>query len=100
MLFVGAGARLERALRARAGHRLVRLGAQPVWDPSAWPEVVRHTASLRAQFNRARNKGVVVGLVAGVRLASMRLLQAWRARPRTARPDDPDPERWQHDAHD
>jgi phosphatidylglycerol lysyltransferase len=36
----------------------VLLGAQPVWDPREWPEAVAKRASLRAQFNRARNKGV------------------------------------------
>lgn len=36
----------------------VLLGAQPVWDPREWPDAVAKRASLRAQFNRARNKGV------------------------------------------
>ena len=58
VLYFGAGARLERAYSDRADHSLVRLGAQPVWDPGAWPEIVRRKASLRAQLNRARNKGV------------------------------------------
>lgn len=34
------------------------MGAQPVWDPSEWPSTVDAHASLRAQLNRARNKGV------------------------------------------
>jgi phosphatidylglycerol lysyltransferase len=58
VLFFGAGARLERVYGARSDHSLVRLGAQPVWEPSAWPEIVRRKSSLRAQLNRARNKGV------------------------------------------
>ena len=58
VLFFGAGARLEQVYARRAGHSLVRLGAQPVWDPAAWPDIVRRKSSLRAQLNRARNKGV------------------------------------------
>jgi phosphatidylglycerol lysyltransferase len=38
----------------------VLLGAQPVWDPHHWPEVLAKRRSLRAQLNRARNKGVSV----------------------------------------
>jgi len=60
VLFFGAGARLERAYTERGGRALVRLGAQPGWDPHAWAEIVRRKASLRAQLNRARNKGVRV----------------------------------------
>ncbi len=58
VLFFGAGERLERAFTERADHSLVRLGAQPVWDPSSWLDIVRGKSSLRAQLNRARNKGV------------------------------------------
>ena len=58
VLFFGAGARLEQVYADRADHSLVRLGAQPVWDPAAWSDIVRRKASLRAQLNRARNKGV------------------------------------------
>jgi phosphatidylglycerol lysyltransferase len=60
LLFFGAGTRLEQVMAARATHALVRLGAQPVWTPSEWPDVVRAKSSLRAQLNRARNKGVRV----------------------------------------
>jgi phosphatidylglycerol lysyltransferase len=60
VVFFGAGARLEQAYAARGDHSLVRIGAQPVWEPSAWTDIVRHKASLRAQLNRARNTGVPV----------------------------------------
>ena len=60
VLFFGAGERLERVYAARRDHCLVPLGAQPAWHPSAWPDVVRGKASLRAQVNRACNKGVRV----------------------------------------
>jgi len=36
------------------------LGAQPVWHPSNWPKIMAGRSSLRAQFNRARNKGVEI----------------------------------------
>lgn len=58
VLFFGAGSRLERAYAGRREHALVRLGAQPVWDPREWIEIVRRKASLRAQLHRAANKGV------------------------------------------
>ena len=58
VLFFGAGARLEQVYAERADHSLVRLGAQPVWEPAAWSDIVRRKSSLRAQLNRARNKGV------------------------------------------
>ena len=60
VLFFGAGTRLEEAYTARGDHSLVRIGAQPSWDPNAWADIVRHKSSLRAQLNRARNKGVEV----------------------------------------
>jgi phosphatidylglycerol lysyltransferase len=41
-------------------HSILLLGAQPVWRPSHWSEIVMRHASLRAQINRARNKGVSV----------------------------------------
>ena len=58
VVFFGAGARLERAYAERRDHSLVCIGAQPTWEPSAWPAIVQHKSSLRAQLNRARNKGV------------------------------------------
>jgi phosphatidylglycerol lysyltransferase len=60
LLYFGAGGRLEQAYAARADRSMVLLGAQPAWDPRSWPDVVRGKASLRAQLNRARNKGVLV----------------------------------------
>jgi phosphatidylglycerol lysyltransferase len=60
VLYFGAGERLERLYADSTHHRLVQLGAQPVWDPRQWTSVVRGKASLRAQLNRARNKHVVV----------------------------------------
>ena len=60
VVFFGAGTRLEQAYADRNDHALVRIGAQPAWEPSAWADIVQQKASLRAQLNRARNKGVEV----------------------------------------
>jgi len=38
------------------------LGAQPSWDPEDWAGIIATHSSLRAQLNRARNKGVSVAL--------------------------------------
>jgi phosphatidylglycerol lysyltransferase len=58
--FFAAGERLELAL-APSGHwSAASLGAQPSWDPARWPALVQQRKSLRAQLNRARNKGVCV----------------------------------------
>ena len=55
-----AESRLESVLRDSADHSMALLGAQPVWQPQAWPCIFDHHASLKAQLNRARNKGVTV----------------------------------------
>ena len=58
--YFGAEARLDAVYRDSADHSSVLLGAQPVWHPVNWPSIVSKRRSLRAQFNRARNKGVAV----------------------------------------
>jgi phosphatidylglycerol lysyltransferase len=58
--YFGAEERLRAALQRTRAHAAVAIGAQPVWDPHGWPDVVRRRQSLRAQLSRARNKGVVV----------------------------------------
>ncbi|HEY1952191.1 MAG TPA: DUF2156 domain-containing protein, partial [Gemmatimonadaceae bacterium] len=55
-----AGERLESIYLGHAGWSRVLLGAQPSWDPRGWSAAVARRSSLRAQFNRARNKGVTV----------------------------------------
>lgn len=55
-----ASERLARLLAARGPYDRILLGAQPVWDPVGWPDIVATKASLRAQLHRARNKGVGV----------------------------------------
>lgn len=56
-LYFAAGHRLESMMGARAR---VPIGALPTWDPMAWSKGLAAHAALRAQLNRARNKGVVV----------------------------------------
>lgn len=56
--YFAAGSRLESMLGP--GYTRIALGAQPVWDPSAWPGILAARPSLRAQLSRARNKGVQV----------------------------------------
>ncbi|GIV62208.1 MAG: hypothetical protein KatS3mg044_1074 [Rhodothermaceae bacterium] len=46
--------------RDAARHAILPIGGQPVWDPRRWPEMLHGHASLRAQVNRAKNKGVTV----------------------------------------
>lgn len=58
--YFGAEARLEAVLRDSAEHARVLLGAQPVWHPANWSRIMAGRSSLRAQFNRARNKGVEI----------------------------------------
>ena len=55
-----AEARLERVLRGGPSHDFVLLGAQPSWEPPAWAAATGVHPSLRAQFSRARRKGVTV----------------------------------------
>jgi phosphatidylglycerol lysyltransferase len=58
--YFGAAGRVKKLLDSRLGYSTVVLGAQPVWDPGEWAAIVHGTPSLRAQLNRARNKGVAV----------------------------------------
>lgn len=58
--YFAAESRLESAVRDGGGHSKFLIGAQPAWDPHAWPDLTDSHKSLRAQLNRARNKGVVV----------------------------------------
>jgi phosphatidylglycerol lysyltransferase len=57
--YFGAADRLISAFADRPGYSVLVLGSQPVWDPARWPDILKRNASLRAQLNRARNKGVV-----------------------------------------
>jgi phosphatidylglycerol lysyltransferase len=87
----GAG---KRALFALTEPRFVvnselaalRIGEQPIWNPSAWKDTLSHRSSLREQLRRARAKGVRVRRLtlseiaspdSPMRLAIERLLARW-----------------------
>ncbi len=50
----------EEPLHGLDGERLgsLGIGEQPVWDPRAWPTLLRGHRSLREQLRRARAKGI------------------------------------------
>lgn len=79
--YFGAEGRLESLLAGSERHAFVQLGAQPVWDPADWARRTSRHASVRAQLNRARRKGVAIEEVApsaAARDASLRqCLQSW-----------------------
>jgi phosphatidylglycerol lysyltransferase len=84
--YFAAGARLESSRGEAPGYARILLGAQPSWDPSSWPGIVAGRPSLRAQLNRARNKGVTVSEWPRERAAGSealrRCLKEWLARRR------------------
>lgn len=63
--FLGCQTRLYSLLAETGNHSAIIVGAQPVWHPLHWPEMLAHRASVRAQLNRARNKGVIAREWAG-----------------------------------
>ena len=81
--YFGAEARLETELRGDPSHAMVLLGAQPSWNPATWPGIIGGKASLRAQLNRARNKGVSIArmpsAVATGNPELQRVLREWLA---------------------
>ena len=52
--------RVRRLVSGMDEYATVQIGAQPVWQPAQWRSTFDGHASLRAQRNRARNKGVVI----------------------------------------
>jgi phosphatidylglycerol lysyltransferase len=62
VVYFGAEERLEALYRGTKTHTAILLGAQPSWDPKDWAGIIATHSSLRAQLNRARNKGVSVEL--------------------------------------
>ena len=79
--YVCAEDRIREVLAQSSRHATIALGAQPVWNPHSWPKVIQDRASLRAQLNRAANKGVVVEAVSGPQAAAnvelRRVLREW-----------------------
>ncbi len=58
--YFGAASRLRTVLQSLPDHAEMIIGAQPAWNPQEWAGLLAKNASLRAQINRARNKGVGV----------------------------------------
>lgn len=81
--YFGAEARLEALFLNDATHSLLQLGAQPAWSPQHWAALVAGKSSLRAQLNRARNKGVTVNEWSAEKASNhpalKRCLRAWLA---------------------
>lgn len=73
--YFGAEERVENAVHASTTHAMVLLGAQPSWDPASWAGIIRGKASLRAQLNRSRNKGVTVSPMSAAEATGNRELQ-------------------------
>lgn len=62
VVYFGAEERLDALYRETKTHAAILLGAQPSWNPKDWAGIIATHSSLRAQLNRARNKGVSVAL--------------------------------------
>ena len=60
VVYVCADDDLRQTTDALGRHSTITLGGEPVWRPGEWWQRPAKSASLRQQFNRARNKGVVV----------------------------------------
>lgn len=58
--YFGASTRLYEGRHNPPQHSVAYLGAQPIWDPTLWDNMVGSRPSVRAQFFRATNKGVTV----------------------------------------
>jgi phosphatidylglycerol lysyltransferase len=81
--YFGSQERLATALAGHGPQARLLLGAQPVWNPHGWPDILARKASLRAQIARARNKSVTITSVATDLTAHMpalrRCLAEWLA---------------------
>ncbi len=61
--YFGAGTRLKNVFDSApfsSRYATILLGAQPVWRPCDWSDVVKKHSSLRGQIQRARNKDVII----------------------------------------
>jgi phosphatidylglycerol lysyltransferase len=55
-----AATRLNDLMAGREGYSTIAIGAEPVWQPQEWQNVVRAHPGIRSQLRRAINKGVSV----------------------------------------
>ncbi|MBX3120466.1 MAG: DUF2156 domain-containing protein [Fimbriimonadaceae bacterium] len=60
LCYFGSAGRVQRHLIHSPGHSCIQVGSQPVWNLAHWNERTANHRSLRAQFARARNKGVTI----------------------------------------
>lgn len=58
--YFAAERRLESLVADNEGYSKFLIGVQPAWHPAFWEDNIAHHRSLRAQLNRARNKGVTI----------------------------------------
>lgn len=58
--YVCAAQRMREVVADSREHSAIVIGAQPVWNPRAWAQVLASRRPLRAQLARARNKGVSI----------------------------------------
>jgi phosphatidylglycerol lysyltransferase len=58
--YVCASQRLRDLFQNSPQHCEVAVGAEPVWNPLHWPDILQRRRSLRAQLHRARNKSVQI----------------------------------------
>ena len=80
--YVGAQDRLAQRCFPDPAYSGAILGAEPWWDPADWPRLLIAHPSLRAQLNRARNKGARVELLPPADVAPPEVhavLHAWLA---------------------
>jgi phosphatidylglycerol lysyltransferase len=79
--YFGAAIRLYEGCRHPPRHSVVLLGAQPVWNPAGWAQMIEKRASVRAQLHRATNKGVAAAEClspsAAVQVEMQNLLDVW-----------------------
>jgi phosphatidylglycerol lysyltransferase len=61
--YVGAQGRVAERTLNDPGYSATVIGTEPWWDPASWEGTLQARASLWAQLNRARNKGVQVRLL-------------------------------------
>ena len=56
--YFGAAGRIREMVAGNPSYSTIVLGSQPVWNPQQWAARFDAVASLRAQRNRAHNKGI------------------------------------------
>ncbi|HEX6558121.1 MAG TPA: phosphatidylglycerol lysyltransferase domain-containing protein [Longimicrobiales bacterium] len=76
VIYFGAERRIAEVAMADSRRTTFPIGAQPVWSPAVLLREFSAHASLRAQLNRAQNKGVSTRLLSQVDAATARALNS------------------------